>query len=177
MTSDMMEMYQSWLWNRGIRQNTVAFYLRTLRTLYNKAVEAGQAPSNDIFSHIQTANARTGKRAISVNDIRKIEKLNLSRGSSLDKARDLFLLSFYLRGMAFVDMAFLKKSDLKCGMISYSRRKTHQNLNIEWIRCKPSSTNTPSRQKIPFIYCLSLQARNPHHTPHTERWNTTPTTT
>ena len=134
MTSDMMEMYQAWLWNRDVGQNTVAFYLRTLRTLYNKAVEAGQAPSNDIFSHIQTANVRTAKRAVSVKDIRKIEKMELPRGSSLDKARDLFLLSFYLRGMAFVDMAFLKKSDLKCGMISYNRRKTHQNLSIEWIK-------------------------------------------
>ena len=92
MTSEMIEMYQAWLWNRGIGQNTVAFYLRTLRTLYNKAVEAGQAPPNDIFVHVQTANVRTAKRAITVKDIRKIEKLDLPRGSSLDKARDLFLL-------------------------------------------------------------------------------------
>ena len=134
MTADMMEMYQAWLWNRGVGQNTVAFYLRTLRTLYNKAVEAGQAPPNDIFVHVQTANVRTAKRAISVKDIRKIEKLALPSGSSLDKARDLFLLSFYLRGMAFVDMAFLKKSDLKCGLVNYNRRKTHQNLNVEWIK-------------------------------------------
>ena len=138
MTADMMEMYQAWLWNRGVRQNTVSFYLRTLRTLHHKAVEAGQATSNDIFAHVQTANVRTAKRAISVKDIRKIEKLELQIGSSIDKARDLFLLSFYLRGMAFVDMAFLKKSDLKCGMVSYNRRKTHQNLNIEWI--KPMQT-------------------------------------
>ena len=134
MTTEMMEMYQAWLWNRGISQNSVSFYLRTLRTLYNKAVEAGQAPPIDIFTHVQTANVRTAKRAISVKDIRKIEKLELPRGSSLDKARDLFLLSFYLRGMAFVDMAFLKKSDLKCGLVSYNRRKTHQNLNIEWMK-------------------------------------------
>ena len=134
MTAEMMEMYQAWLWNRGISQNSVSFYLRTLRTLYNKAVEAGQAPPIDIFTHVQTANVRTAKRAITVKDIRKIEKLDLPRGSSLDKARDLFLLSFYLRGMAFVDMAFLKKSDLKCGLMSYNRRKTHQNLNIEWMK-------------------------------------------
>lgn len=138
MTSEMMEMYQAWLWNRGVGQNTVAFYLRTLRTLYNKAVEAGQAPPNDIFSHVQTANVRTAKRAITVNEIRKIEKLDLPRGFSLDKARDLFLISFYLRGMAFVDMAFLKKTDLKCSMVNYNRRKTHQNLNIEWM--KPMQT-------------------------------------
>ena len=134
MTSEMMEMYQAWLFNRGVGQNTVSFYLRTLRTLYNKAVETGQAPPNDTFSHVQTANVRTAKRAITVKDIRKIEKLDLPRGSSIDKARDLFLLSFYLRGMAFVDMAFLKKSDLKCGLVSYNRRKTHQNINIEWMK-------------------------------------------
>ena len=117
MTGEMMEMYQAWLFGRGVRQNTVSFYLRTLRTLYNKAVEAGHAPDKDIFAHVQTANVRTAKRAITVKDIRSIEKLDLPSGSSLDKARDLFLLSFYLRGMAFVDMAFLKKTDLKCGMI------------------------------------------------------------
>lgn len=78
------------------------------------------------------------KRAITVKEIRKIEKLDLPRGLSLDKARDLFLISFYLRGMAFVDMAFLKKTDLKCSMVNYNRRKTHQNLNIEWM--KPMQT-------------------------------------
>lgn len=78
--------------------------------------------------------ANAAKRAINVKDIRKIEKLDLPRGSSLDKTRDLFLLSFYLRGMAFVDMAFLKKTDLKCGLVSYNRRKTHQNINIEWMK-------------------------------------------
>lgn len=160
MTSDMMEMYQAWLWNRGIGQNTVAFYLRTLRTLYNKAVEAGQAPSNDIFSHIQTANARTAKRAISVKDIRKIEKLELPRGSSLDKARDLFLLSFYLRGMAFVDMAFLKKSDLKCGMISYNRRKTHQNLNIEWIKPMQMIIDKYAEHTKDSLYLLPILTGN-----------------
>lgn len=156
MTADMMEMYQAWLWNRGVGQNTVSFYLRTLRTLHNKAVEAGQATSNDIFAHVQTANVRTAKRAISVKDIRKIEKLDLPRGSSLDKARDMFLLSFYLRGMAFVDMAFLKKSDLKCGLVSYNRRKTHQNLNIEWIKPMQAIIDKYAEQTKDSPYMLPI---------------------
>ena len=156
MTADMMEMYQAWLWNRGVRQNTVSFYLRTLRTLHHKAVEAGQATSNDIFAHVQTANVRTAKRAISVKDIRKIEKLELQIGSSIDKARDLFLLSFYLRGMAFVDMAFLKKSDLKCGMVSYNRRKTHQNLNIEWIKPMQAIIDKYAEQTKDSPYMLPI---------------------
>ena len=156
MTADMMEMYQAWLWNRGVGQNTVSFYLRTLRTLHHKAVEAGQATSNDIFAHVQTANVRTAKRAISVKDIRKIEKLELQIGSSIDKARDLFLLSFYLRGMAFVDMAFLKKSDLKCGLVSYNRRKTHQNLNIEWIKPMQAIINKYAEQTKDSPYMLPI---------------------
>ena len=156
MTADMMEMYQAWLWNRGISQNSVSFYLRTLRTLYNKAVEAGQAPPIDIFTHVQTANVRTAKRAITVKNIRKIEKLELPRGSSLDKARDLFLLSFYLRGMAFVDMAFLKKSDLKCGLVSYNRRKTHQNLNIEWMKPMQAIIDKYAEQTKDTPYLLPI---------------------
>ena len=156
MTADMMEMYQAWLWNRGVRQNTVSFYLRTLRTLHHKAVEAGQAPPNDIFAHVQTANVRTAKRAISVKDIRKIEKLDLPRGSSLDKARDMFLFSFYLRGMAFVDMAFLKKSDLKCGLVSYNRRKTHQNLNIEWTKPMQAIIDKYAEQTKDSPYMLPI---------------------
>ena len=156
MTSEMMEMYQAWLWNRGVGQNTVAFYLRTLRTLYNKAVEAGQAPPNDIFAHVQTANVRTAKRAISVKDIRKIENLDLPTGSSLDKARDLFLISFYLRGMAFVDMAFLKKTDLKGSMINYNRRKTHQNLNIEWMKPMQAIIDKYAEQTKESPYLLPI---------------------
>ena len=156
MTSEMMEMYQAWLFNRGIGQNTVAFYLRTLRTLYNKAIEAGQAPPNDLFAHVQTANVRTAKRAITVKDIRKIEKLDLPRGSSLDKARDLFLLSFYLRGMAFVDMAFLKKTDLKCGLVNYNRRKTHQNLNIEWMKPMQAIIDKYAEQTKDSLYLLPI---------------------
>ena len=154
--TNMMEMYQAWLWNRGVGQNTVSFYLRTLRTLHHKAVEAGQATPNDIFAHVQTTNVRTAKRAISVKDIRKIEKLDLPRGSSLDKARDMFLFSFYLRGMAFVDMAFLKKSDLKCGLVSYNRRKTHQNLNIEWIKPMQAIIDKYAEQTKDSPYMLPI---------------------
>ena len=156
MTTEMMEMYQAWLFNRGVKQNTVSFYLRTLRTLYNKAVETGQAPDKDIFARVQTANVRTAKRAISVKDIRNIEKLELPIGSSLDKARDLFLLSFYLRGMAFVDMAFLKKTDLKCGLLSYNRRKTHQNLNIEWIKPMQAIIDKYAEQTMDSPYLLPI---------------------
>ena len=44
----------------------------------------------------------------------------------------MFLFSFYTRGMSFVDMAYLRKNDLKTGYLSYRRKKTGQLLIIEW---------------------------------------------
>ncbi len=108
-------------------------------------------------SHVQTGNVRTAKRAITVKDIRKIEKLDLPRGSSLDKARDLFLLSFYLRGMAFVDMAFPEEDRLEeCGLVSYNRRKTHQNLNIEWMKPMQAIIDKYAEQTKDSPYLLPI---------------------
>ena len=132
MTADMLEEYEAWLRARGLRQTSIANYLRTLRTFYHKAVNEHLATDPGIFAHVQTRGMQTRKRAISICDIRKIEQLKLLHGSSLDLARDLFLFSFYMRGMAFVDMAFLKKSDLRCGMVTYNRRKTNQALTLAW---------------------------------------------
>ena len=64
----------------------------------------------------------------------RIKALDLSLTPSLDFSRDMFLMSFYLRGMSFIDMAFLKKSDLKNGYVTYRRRKTGQQLVIEWTK-------------------------------------------
>ncbi len=66
--------------------------------------------------------------------IKKIKTLDLSLVPTLDYARDMFMMSFYLRGMSFIDMAFLKKTDLKNGYVTYRRHKTGQQLIIEWTK-------------------------------------------
>lgn len=130
--ADLVERYEAWLMGRGLMRNTVAYYLRTLRTLYRKAVAAGWTADSGAFAHVQTASVPTSKRAITLADVRRIARLELPEGSPLSLSRDLFLLSLYLRGMAFVDMAFLRKTDLRRGVLTYSRRKTQQRLTIAW---------------------------------------------
>ena len=61
--------------------------------------------------------------------------MDLSAKPSLDFARDMFLFSFYTRGMSFIDMAYLKKIDLRNGILTYRRRKTGQELSIKWEKC------------------------------------------
>ncbi len=63
-----------------------------------------------------------------------MKNLDLSKNKVLDFARDMFLFSFYTRGMSFVDMAYLKKTDLRNGILVYRRKKTGQLLSIEWTR-------------------------------------------
>ena len=70
-----------------------------------------------------------------MKSIKHIKELDLTLKPHLDYARDMFLFSFYTRGMSFIDMAYLKKSDLKNGIITYRRRKTGQQLTVKWEKC------------------------------------------
>lgn len=75
---------------------------------------------------------KTVKRAVSLKTIRQIQNLDLSTNPLMDYARDIFMFSFYTRGMSFIDMAYLKKKDLQNGVLSYRRHKTDQQLFIKW---------------------------------------------
>lgn len=134
LTSEIMEAYEAWHKSRGVAPNTISFYTRILRAVYNRAVEDDIIENRNPFKHVYTGVDKTVKRALPLSVIKKIKALDLSLNSALDYARDMFLMSFYLRGMSFIDMAFLKKSDLKNGYITYRRRKTGQQLIIEWTK-------------------------------------------
>ncbi len=132
LTSQTMEAYEAWLRQRGISANTSSFYLRILRAVYTRAVEENIVENHKPFRHVYTGIEKTVKRALPLKIIRKMINLDFSRLPHLDFARDMFILSFMLRGMSFVDMAFLKKKDLSDGYITYKRSKTGQQLTIEW---------------------------------------------
>lgn len=132
LTPDLMERYEAWLVGRHLKQNTIRFYLRTLNTLFYKAVDEGLVADRQLFRRIKLSYVNTVKRAITERELKSINSLTLSSTSPQAFARDIFMFSFYMRGMPFVDIAFLKKSDLKSGVLGYCRRKTNQYLEIEW---------------------------------------------
>ena len=133
--SDTILMYEAYLYNRGLTKNTTSFYMRILRAVYNRAVEKELTINQNPFKHVYTGIDKTVKRAISLKTIKQIKNLDLSLQPSLDFVRDMFLFSFYTRGMSFIDMAYLKKRDLSNGILSYHRRKTRQQLFIRWEKC------------------------------------------
>ena len=140
--SDTMMLYEAWLKSKGICPNSISFYMRILRAVYNRAVEKELTEQKYPFKHVYTGISKTVKRALPLKAIKRIKELDLTLKPHLDYARDMFLFSFYTRGMSFIDMAYLKKSDLKNGVIIYRRRKTGQQLTIKWEKCRTSSPNT-----------------------------------
>ncbi|MDE7346267.1 MAG: site-specific integrase [Muribaculaceae bacterium] len=134
LNSETMEAFEAWHRQRGVAPNTISFYTRILRAAYNRAVEDGIIEDRHPFRHVYTGIDKTVKRALPLQIIRKIKALDLSLIPELDFARDMFMMSFMLRGMSFIDMAFLRKSDLSNGHITYRRRKTGQQLVIRWTK-------------------------------------------
>lgn len=128
----MLEAFREFLIKRKCSVNTISVHLRTLRAIYNKAIK-GKAVSEDLypFKNFKISSETTKKRAIKREDIEAIIKLDLSSRPDLDYARDLFLFSFYFRGMSFVDIAFLKVSDIIGDRLYYTRKKTRQKFSIK----------------------------------------------
>lgn len=132
LSSEIMESYEAWQKSKGNSLNTVSFYTRILRAAYHRAVEDGLIEDRKPFRHVYTGVGKTVKRALPLPVIRAIKALDLSDKPKLDFARDMFIMSFMLRGMSFVDMAYLRKTDLTAGYVTYRRRKTGQQLRIRW---------------------------------------------
>lgn len=134
LTSEIMEAYEAWHQSRGVAPNTISFYTRILRAVYNRAVEDEIIENRNPFRHVYTGVDKTVKRALPIQTVKKIKGLDLSLAPALDYARDMFMMSFMLRGMSFIDMAYLRKTDLANGYVIYRRRKTGQQLTIEWTK-------------------------------------------
>ncbi len=111
-TSDLVQRYESHLKEQGLCRNTSSFYVRQFRTCYNLAVEQGLTTDRHPFRHVYTGVDKTVKRALRQEDISRIYRMDLSGLPQAAFARDIFMFSFFTREMPFVDMAYLKKSDV-----------------------------------------------------------------
>ena len=135
MTEQLIADYNAFLVQRGMVRNSISFYMRIIRAVYNKAVRQKLVEQSHPFTEVYTGIDRTRKRAVSESVISQLYKLKLAEGTPLALARDIFIFSYCTRGMAFVDIAYLKKENIQNGVICYARRKTGQLLSV---RIEPS---------------------------------------
>lgn len=124
--------YESYLRAKGICPNSSSYYMRGLRAIYNRAVEKGLTVQREPFRQVYTGIAKTVKRAVPLSVIRRIKELDLTDTPTMAFARDIFLFSFYTRGMSFIDIAYLQKKDINRGVLYYRRQKTGRQMCVKW---------------------------------------------
>ena len=133
LTPGLIKKYEESLLQKGRRHNTISAYMRMLRSIFNQAYVQGipdATSADELFRFVFTGYEPTTKRAISPALIRRLSQLKLEQHPHLCFSRDLFLLSFYLRGIPFVDLVHLRKTDMRYNTIHYHRHKTRQQLSV-----------------------------------------------
>lgn len=159
--SDFIMGYQRWMLHKGICLNTISCYLRSLRSIYNRAIKDGLIPMSDPFFICYTGKEKTRKRSIRNDELLRIRQLIIPKNTFLCLSRDLFLFSFYAQGMPFVDMAFLKKQQIRSGCLIYHRQKTGREINVKLQRCMYDIISKYVRDDCEYVFPL-VSSTNPN---------------
>lgn len=177
-TADYIESFERHLFSQRLSLNTISFYMRNLRAIYNRAIADKVQLMNleNPFTKVFTGVKTTPKRALSKEEINQVYSLDLEyifkdkhkrqeQKKELEQARDLFLFSFHTRGMSFVDIAMLKKTDIKNGILSYCRKKTGQQLEIKISQALRRIINKYSKQTedSPYIFPIINDQKKDHY--------------
>lgn len=130
--SSFVNRYKDYLYESGVAENTIVYYIRNFRALYNLAIKDGFVPSYDYpFRKVSTRPCKTVKRALDRERMLKLSCLSLKPGSEMKRSLDLFLFGFYAQGMAFVDIVYLKWKNVSGNLIVYRRHKSKQLIQID----------------------------------------------
>ena len=151
-TPKILKAYEESLLNSGVAKNSSSFYMRILRATYNRAVKEELVEQQSPFKHVYTGIDMTVKHAISEDQLKTMKNMDFSSYPDLSFARDMFMLSFYTRGMAFIDLVYLKKTDFVDNSIVYNRHKNDRKVFIKWEPCMQEIANRyKSSPDSPYI--------------------------
>ena len=129
---DLLERFTHHLEAKGLKQNSIHNYFRTIRAIYNKAIKHKIIERSFYpFHDITVKSESTKKRAITREDLMKLTTTPITVNTPLWRALNYFLLSYYLIGISFTDLAFLTQENIIEGRIVYRRRKTHKTYSVK----------------------------------------------
>lgn len=138
LTPDLLKHFEIYLRQRRCSWNTVSTYMKVLRSAYNRAVDIGSAAYVPrLFKHVHTGVTADRKRALEAADIGNLlcEAENTlpcqKLPAGLQTTKIIFALMFLLRGIPFVDIAYMLKTDVQGGVLRYRRRKTGRPLVVK----------------------------------------------
>ena len=121
-----LSKYDAFLRSRGGTDGGIGVKMRSIRALFNKAIERGVIRTYKISN----LRGKGFKRALDFEEIRRIINLDLTDNQHLINTKNYFVFSFYTRGMNFADMMCLEWKDVEANVIYYTRAKTKGNFSI-----------------------------------------------
>lgn len=134
LTRGTLKRFQQYLERRLCSYNTVSTYLRVLRAVYNRAVDRLLIPGEmRLFAGLKTGIASERKLALTAQQMNSLlcEEKDKAMPAQTKRARDLLKLMLHLQGMPFVDLAHLRKNDLKGDLLICHRKKTGKELHVK----------------------------------------------
>lgn len=158
MTPEEMKSYEQFMIENGLKYNTISLYTRMLRSICNQAVaqKAVQINTFELFRDVFMGCKPTAKRAIKPSIIGRLINADFAEHPHLKFSRDLFLLSFYLRGIPFVDLVHLRKSDVEYNILIYFRLKTGRMMYVTLEDCAQKIIKQYASKCKDSIYLLPI---------------------
>lgn len=150
---DSLRRYGQHLQERGLKLNTVSTYMRMLRSIYNRGVEAGTARFiPQLFKDVYTGVDVRQKKALPPNELHTL-LYQAPQSPRLQRTQTIARLMFQFCGMPFADLAHLEKSALEHGVLRYNRIKTGTPVSLEVLDASKEGIEKLSNKKTPEEGC------------------------
>ena len=132
-TPERLKEDEDWLAGQQSSPNTISTYMRTLQAVYNRWMSPGIEGYNPVlFKDVYTKVESRTKRALTAEQMEQLRNTDFSVLTlRQQQVLTYFFLIFMLRGMPFIDLAHLRKSDLRNRRITYRRHKTGKLMVVD----------------------------------------------
>jgi len=152
-TKERLRRYGQYLYECGLKPNTISTYMRMLRSIYNRGVEAGSAPYVPrLFHDVYTGVDVRQKKALPAGELHKLLYED-PKSERLRRTQTIAALMFQFCGMSFADLAHLEKSALDQSVLRYNRIKTKTPMSVEVLDTAKGMINQLRSNQEPIPDC------------------------
>lgn len=143
-TPAVLRKYENWMLEQGNSQTTVGIYLRSLRTIFNRAsIDKALYPFGEKKGKYSIPTGRNIKKALTLHEIGKIYHYQPQPGSTEEMAKDYWLFLYLCNGMNVKDFCLLKRKNIDGDIITFTRQKTKRS----------------KREQLPSVVSLKPEAK------------------
>ena len=158
-TPAFLNKYEVYMRSRGGTDGGIGVPMRALRALFNFAIERGLVKEEFYPFKVYKISKLKGKglkKALSMEQVKKIVSLDLEKYPWLINSRNFFVFSFYTRGMNFADMMKLEWKQIQDDKLYYTRSKTKGTFIIKIVPPVRDILNFYKEQKRDTKYVLPI---------------------